>query len=531
VLNINKISDRFSGNFAKKLFVYLCVSIVLAPLLLNFTAFTHIDNDIWNHLISENILWQLCKNSLILCFSVALLSLVLGVSLGAIVAFFDFPARKYFEWLFIMPLSIPAYVFAFIYVGAFEYSSPINSFFHQYFSFDLNPPKDALYFTAPVLALAFYPYVYLYSKNAFQRGMRKPLENARSLGLNPIQAFFRCLLPLARPAIAGALLLVIMESLADFGAVSIFNYDTFTTAIYKTWFSLQSINGAAQLSSALSIFAILLIYLDFQKQNRKSFASKSLVSKDQRKRFQISKFWRIMFFVYASIIILISFVFPMLQLLYWAAHHLQNIDYRYLHFLSQSAIIATVAATICVGLSFLLVLIQVRSQNTKHKFLIRLSTLGYALPGSILAVGVYSLFAKFHLTHLAFTALITGLCIRFLSVSFNQLQGARLQYSDRLSEAAQSLGKPVTQRLGLLHWPLLKNTLLTAFLLVFVDVAKEMPITLMTRPFGWSPLSVRIYEMTAEGEWQKAALPAVFLVLLSCLPILFFIFYDRKKST
>jgi iron(III) transport system permease protein len=387
------------------------------------------------------------------------------------------------------------------------------------------------------MSLALYPYVYLLTRGAFRTQGKRAMEAAQSLGRSRISSFFKVALPMARPWIAGGLLLVLMEALADFGAVSIFNFDTFTTAIYKAWFGFFSLPAAAQLSSILVIIVFVLIAVE-QKARQKIRYTGSGRAEGSLNRIQLHGLGKWSATLYSATVLLIAFVIPFVQLIIWTTEIFgDEFNLRYMGFLGHSLLFAMLASGGIVLCSLLLAYAGRQHKDILGQWCVRVSTLGYALPGTVLAVGmvivitavdkqVVNLMGAFFgyekdaLIQGSMLTVIAAYMIRFMAAGYNSVNSAMHRISDNIDEAAMSLGVKGIALLRRVHIPILKTGILTGAMLVFVDVMKEMPITLMTRPFGWDTLAVKIFELTSEGEWERAALPAVALVLGGLVPVI-----------
>jgi iron(III) transport system permease protein len=386
-----------------------------------------------------------------------------------------------------------------------------------------------------VMTLAFYPYVYLLARNAFLTQGKRSLEAAQSLGLNRMQGFFKVSLPMARPWIASGVMLVLMETLADFGTVSVFNYDTFTTAIYKAWFSMFSLSAASQLASLLIIIVFVLIFMEQQFRSRIRYAETRQSSRAPPIILTGWHSWAVTGFAFATLFF--SFLLPIAQLLIWAAYTFaEEFNQRYLGFFWHSLMLSGLTAVLICTISILMVYSARRHPDMVARVAIRIATIGYALPGVVLAVGIFIplAWADNWLSQMAMKlfsietgflfqgtlmVMLIAYMTRFLAVGYNPIDSAMQRITLSIDEASMGLGVSGWSMLKKIHLPILKGGVFTAVTLVFVDVMKEMPITLMTRPFGWDTLSVRIFEMTSEGEWEQAALPAVALVLTGLIPI------------
>lgn len=508
------------------------------PLAVVFSSLAHPDTSLWQHL-AEHVLPDLLGNTFWLVLGVSAGVLLLGVPLAWLTAVYQFPGRRFFSWALMLPLAMPAYVLAFVQVGLLDYTGPLQTALRDWFDVDIQFPEVRSRGGAIlILSLAFYPYVYLLARSAFITQGQRLLEAGQSLGLNRTQGFFRVALPLARPWIAAGLLLTLMETLADFGTVSILNYDTFTTAIYKAWFSLFSLPSAAQLASILVLLVFVILALEQRTRMRQRYA----ISRDTPKQAIPLQGWRAWCASgWAALVFLVAFGIPALQLSLWAAKVIAgDLDARYWGFIGNTLLLAAIVCITVIACALTLAYAQRQSQAQRPalgqrttRLMVRLSVLGYAIPGSVLAVGIFIPVAWLdnqiiELLALNSTGILKGtllvmacaLAARFMAVGFNPVESAMHRISPSQELAARSLGATGFSLVRRLHMPLLRSGLFTGMLLVFVDVMKEMPITLMTRPFGWDTLAVRIFEMTSEGEWQRAALPSLILVLSGLIPVL-----------
>jgi len=430
-------------------------------------------------------------------------------------------------------MAMPGYVMAFVAIGFLEYSGPVQTLLRSWAGAEVwFPPIRSRGGIIVVMALALYPYIYLLARNAFLTQGRQALEVGQSLGLTRRQGFFRVALPMARPWIAGGLMLVVMETLADFGTVSVFNYDTFTTAIYQSWFSLFSISSALQLAFFLLLLVFVAVALEYRWRGRTAYITSLSPGAGV---VTLTGAGRWVAFGSALLVLLLAFVLPCLQLLAWSIRNGQ-IDARFLDSGLRTLSLATISALMIAAVAIILVY-ALRNAGNVARLAGRIATLGYALPGTVLAVGIYTQISglngflnsslesltgaspKFFLQGTVLAMLLAYL-VRFLAVAYQAVDAAMQRVTVRIDESARSLGVGGWQLLRRVHVPLLRGGLLTALLLVFVDVMKEMPITLMTRPFGWDTFAVRVYEMTAEGQWEQAALPALSIVLTGLIPVI-----------
>ncbi|MDH3589945.1 MAG: iron ABC transporter permease [Gammaproteobacteria bacterium] len=504
----------------------------LASLVIIVLSLLHPDSEILGHLF-RYVLPRVTANTIILVAGVSILAGVIGIGLGWLTAMYDFPGRRIFSWALLLPMAMPGYVMAFVAIGLLEYSGPVQTLVREWTGAEpWFPPIRSTGGIIVVMSLALYPYVYLLSRNAFLTQGRQALEVGQSLGLNRRQGFFRVALPMARPWIAGGLMLVVMETLADFGTVSVFNYDTFTTAIYSSWFGLYSVSSALQLAFFLLVLVFVAVVLEHRLRGRAAYTAGLAPG---TAAIPLAGIARWIAFLAAFTVLFAGFLLPCLQLLVWIAAT-ASFDQRYLA-IALRTVLLSASAAVLIGVVAVILVYSLRNAGNAARFAGRIATLGYALPGTVLAVGIYTQLAGANHFLNEIIATLTGVSprlflqgtvlamllaylIRFLAVAFQSVDAAMQRITRRIDESARSLGVGGWQLLRQVHVPLLRGGLLTALILVFVDVMKEMPITLMTRPFGWDTLAVRVYEMTAEGMWQQAALPALSIVLAGVVPVI-----------
>lgn len=514
-----------------------CTAIVitaLMPILVIALSWTSDQTSVWQHLIATQ-LSTLLRNSVVLVVGVAFVVVILGVSLAWLTVMCEFPGRRWLDWALMLPMAMPAYVLAFVVLGIFDIAGPLQQSLHAWFG-DAYQHVDVRGepVVIMVLALVFYPYVYMLARSAFLSQSSDVLEAARVLGMGRSATFFRVALPMARPAIVAGTALAVMETLADFGAVSVFNYDTFTTAIYKSWFGLFNIHAASQLASLLLLFVALGLLAERSSRGRASYHQSARLQ--HRYRHKLSMIQAMLACGYCLTVLAVAFIIPVSQLMYWIIQEgIATIDLRYLNLLWRTLTLGALAALLTVSLALLLAFGK-RRATAKVRVFYSTASLGYALPGSVLAVGVMLSFVFIDQTLIAAVfawldmparqmlvgsvlALLAAYWVRFLAVAAGPVESSLERIRNSVSEAAKSLGAGPVRLLWSIYLPMLRPGILTAAVLVFVDVMKEMPATLLLRPFGWDTLAVRIYEMTSEGEWYRAALPALTLVLAGLVPV------------
>lgn len=516
---------------------YGSAALVLMPLLVLLISWQSVDTVIWGHLLQTQML-QLIGNTLMLVAGVGAGVILLGVSLGWLTSMCEFPGRRWLDWALMLPFAIPAYVLAFVMIGLLDFAGPLQTLLRSWLGNDFRMVSiRSTGGVIIVLVLVFYPYVYLLARSAFMAQGRGLMEAARVLGQTPWQGFTKIALPMARPAIGAGAALAIMETLADFGAVSVFNYDTFTTAIYKTWYGFFSLQTATQLASVLLLFVFLALLAERRAQGSRRFPGVDRPRPGAIYRLRGPKAW--LASGYCVLVLSIAFIIPVIQLLYWLLEGgMAHLDSRYWSLIRNTLLLGAMAAALTVSLAVLLALARRLQPIRRIRTAVAVANLGYALPGSVLAVGIMFAFSWIDNTLLipfrgwlgveqpaplllgSLFALLLAYLIRFMAVAYGPVDTSLARIRPSLPEAAQSLGQSGWAVLRRIYLPLLLPGILSAGLLVFVDVLKEMPATLLMRPFGWDTLAVRIHGLTTEGNWQRAALPALTLVLVGLLPVI-----------
>ena len=514
--------------------VFTVCALVLLPLSVLVLSWQSIDLQIWSHLLDTQMS-RLLGNTLTLILGVGVGVTVLGVSLAWLTSLCEFPGRRWLDWALMLPFAIPAYVLAFVFVGLLDFSGPVQTLLREWFGPMRLPRVRSTGGVIIVLVLVLHPYVYLLARTAFLAQGKGLMEAARVLGQSPLQAFWRVALPMARPAIGAGVALALMETLADFGAVAVFNFDTFTTAIYKTWYGFFSLSSAAQLASLLLLAVMLVLYGERRARG-------AVRSSNERPRVAALYHLRGVKALAASswclLVFACAFVIPVLQLLVWFWQRGRfDLDERYGALILHTLYLGAMAALITVAVALLLAFARRQAPTRVVRAGVSLANLGYALPGSVLAVSIMLAFSYLDnqlvvplsswlggagrpLLMGSLAALLLAYLVRFIAVAYGPLENSLGRIRPSLPEASRSLGVSGPRLFFKVYLPLLVPGALSAALLVFVDVLKEMPATLLMRPFGWDTLAVRVFEMTSEGEWSRASLPALTLVLVGLLPVI-----------
>lgn len=494
---------------------------LLAPLAVLLAAWGTPQAGIWSHL-REHVLPDVLRDTFGLALWLSLFVTTLGVSLAWLSARCDYPGRRWLDWALVLPLAMPGYVAAFAYVGLLDYAGPVQGAWRALSgSRAALPDVRSVGGAAVILALVLYPYVYLLARAAFLRQGAAAYDAARSLGHGPVAAFLRVALPLAKPAWLAGLVLALLETLADFGAVSILGVDTFTTAIYKTWYALYSLPGAAQLSCLLLAVVGAALLLETLLRGRGRVAER-----DARPvpRLELRGMRGLCASSFALGVFLLGFGVPVARLAWWASEARVPVG-PLLEVAFNTLLLGAAVAVVVVVLALALALAERRAPRDPWvRAPVFLANLGYAVPGTVLAVATMLLLVDVDrhlgvaLSSSAF-AIVAALTLRFLRVGFGAVEAGLQGVRAELIDSARVLGVPAPERLRRIVVPLLRPSLLAALLLVGVEAMKEMPATLMLRPFGWDTLAVKIHGYTSEGLWKEAAWPALLLVAAGLLPV------------
>lgn len=533
------LRPRRSGLLWTSSLAVLCV-LLLVPLFIIFGSVFFPGDGVWQHLY-ETVLSDYIINSLLLITGVGIMVLVLGVVPAWLVTMNRFPASTVLEWALLLPLAIPAYIIAYTYTGLLDVAGPLQGWLRDFFGWQYGdywfPEIRSLGGAIIMISLVLYPYVYLLSRAAFIEQSVCVLEVSRTLGCGPYKAFFRVALPLARPAIIAGLSLVLMETLADYGTVQYFGISTFTTGIFRTWFGLGSSTAAAQLSAMLMTFILLLVIIELWSRQQARYHH---TSNKYSKLPQISlRGWKMTAALgFCLFPVLFGFIVPATQLLVWVMKTWTGVmNPDFLRLVANSVYLASMSSVAALVLALFIHYGKRQQPGILVSSAVRVLGMGYALPGTVIAVGVlipfalldnfidsqaqryFSISTGLLLSGSVFVLLFSYM-VRFLAVSLNTVEAGLAKIKPSMDEAGRSMGYRPGQILLKVHMPMMKGSILTACLLVFVDVLKELPATLILRPFNFNTLAIRTYELANEERLADAASPALMIVLAGIIPVI-----------
>ena len=485
--------------------------------------------------MSRTVLPDYALTTLWLCLLVAAGVSLIGLSAAVAVTLFEFPGRRLLAWALLLPLAMPAYVVAYAYTDFFQYSGPLQNFLRLNLGLQgrVFPEVRSLGGAAWVFTFTLYPYVYLLARTALGERSANLMEAARLLGAPLRRRILAVALPLARPAVAAGVALALMETLADFGVASYFGIQTFSAGIYKAWLAMDNRVAAAQLAALLLLLVALLLGLERRAQSRLRFGQarggRSDTLDARPLRLRAAGIW--LAWLVCGAPVLLGFVLPVLFMLRPLLADGHSLPWGpFVGWAINSLRLASISALLAVGLALLLAFNLRRSPSLPAKLAVQLVGLGYAVPGAVLVVGlllpvgwlqtIYPHGGLAYYLTATSLGLVWAYLVRFSAVALQSVQSAYARIPASLDDSARMLGNRDGLLLRRVHWPLLRPSLAAAALLVFVDVMKELPATLVLRPFNSDTLAVVAYQLARDERLGEAALPALALVLVGLLPVL-----------
>jgi iron(III) transport system permease protein len=525
----------------------LILLLVATPLFTIFIKLFDSPGGSWSH-IANNLLMGYFQNTILLLLGVAIMTFLLGVSTAWLVSNYEFPGRKYFEWLLILPLGFPGYIMAYTYVGILDYTGPIQVFFRNTFDMQVRGSLiDIMNLPGAVfiLSITLFPYVFLITRSSFLQQSKTLQEASFLLGANRFKTFFKVALPMARPAIVAGIALASMEVLNDYGTVKYFGVNTFTTGIFRAWFSMGDSSTAIYLAAILMVFVFVILYLEsLQRGNRQYSAVNGIQKPTARVHPTLGK--KIFYTSICTSIFLISFLFPFLQLVNWVSlTYTKVVNQDFFLLIFRSFGLAAVSGIFIVILSIVLLYALRLSPFKWVKNITKIATLGYAIPGAVIAVGVmipfiamdkwvYGNLFSSQVAGLFFSgtlfALVFAYIVRFMAVGYNPVEAGFQKIGIHVNEASRLLGARSTRTLLKIDLPLIKTSLVSGILLVFVDVLKELPLTLILRPFNYQTLATKAFDMATNEMIAESANAALIIILTGIIPIIFLNRLIKKRK-
>lgn len=520
--------------------------LVLTPILTILIKLFETPGEHWGH-IASNLLPSYFSNTFILLGGVALCTFIIGVGVAWLVSIYDFPGRKYFEWLLILPLAFPSYMMGYSYVGILEYTGPLQTFLRNSLGMQFKGPIiDIMNMPGAIfiMSISLFPYVYVICRSSFLRQSHQMQEAALLLGSSRMRMFTKIALPMARPAVAGGIALAGMEVLNDYGTVKYFGVDTFTSGIFRAWFSFGDINTAIYLSAILTLIVLVLIWLENIQRGSRVWTSQSSDNKPVRRIETKFKSSRWIYTAICSLVLLISFILPLMQLFYWVSLTWRKVINSEFIILIVRSFSLAIGSAIAIAVLAIILLYAVRLSPLKWtRYIARTASLGYAIPGAVIAVGVMIPMMKLDRFIIWLSSnqsgmilsgtliiLVVAYIVRFMAVGYNAIDAGFQKTGPYVNEVARSLGASSFRTLWKIDIPLIKNSIAGAILLAFVDILKELPLTLILRPFNFHTLATKAFDMATNEMIAESANASLIVVLTGVIPIILLNNMIRKEK-
>ncbi len=534
------ISAFFAGRAPKVRLITLVIAAFVALPILSVIVLAAGGSDIWGHLW-RTVLPHYTLNTLQLLAGVGLGTVMVGTGAAWLVTYYRFPGQRILEWAIVLPLAIPAYLVAYIYTDLLEYAGPLQKTLRQVFGWgapadywfpEIRSPGGAM----AIMTLTLYPYVYLLARAAFVTQSAALMEAARVLGQGPWRAFFRVALPVARPAVVAGVALALMETLNDFGVVDFFAVPTFTAGIFDVWLNMNDTPGAAQLAVVMLVFVLFLLHAERRARRGRRFDTTA--SRAPGLGHQLSGARALLVFAACAAPVLLGFVIPSSIMLSYALRFWRvSVEQGFFGQLANSLTLSLAAALIAGALGLLLAWAVRMDRSPAARVAARFASIGYAMPGAMLAVGLLIPLARADgvindltrsylgvspglLLSGTLFALVYGYTARFMALAHGAAESGLARISPAMEDAARTLGAGPRETLARVHFPMLRASILTGGLIVFVDTMKELPATLLLRPFNFDTLATTAYQFATDELFEEAALGGLSIVAAGVLPLI-----------
>ncbi|WP_254434240.1 iron ABC transporter permease [Halobacillus sp. Marseille-Q1614] len=522
------------------LLTLMIVVLILLPNVTILVSFFTEKAENWPH-IQEFILPNLIKNTSLLIIFTGFLSVMIGTSLAWLVSAYDFPLKKFFKWGLILPLAIPPYIAGYTYNGMLSYTGVIQTNLRENWKIEVNQDYvNILHLpgTVFIFTLFLFPYVYMITRAFLQNQSSSLIENARLLGRGPFSIFFRIVLPISRGAIVGGVSLVLLEVLNDYGLVQYFGVPTFSTAIFQTWFGMGDLNAAIKLSATLMFIVFAILVLEKILRGRKKYSYTTTKVRPLKPiKLKGGRAWTA--FSYSALIFSLGFVIPAAQLMSWMILTFEKMmSTAFFELIRNSLFVSLAGAAMITVFAVIIANFSRMHHSLISKSTARVTILGYSIPGAVIAVGISTIFIEidnllFELYELAgietslfistsLFMLISAYVIRFLAVSFNSLEAGFDKVGNKFTEASRMLGMNVTKTFFKVDLKMIRGPLISGFILSFIEIIKELPLTLILRPFNFDTLSTNAYRYASDEQIHEASLASIIIVVISAVAIYFF---------
>ena len=507
----------------------LLTLLIAAPALLILVNILSPTTENWQHL-KDTVLSGYIFNSLFIMIGVALLTSIVGFTTAYITTMYSFTFSKFYHYALILPFAIPTYIVSYVYAGMFDITGSVTLFIldllgkeniTQVYFMDIMSIEGAVI----VMSLVLYPYVYLISKTYLIAESSSIIDASKTMGLSPFQTFVKVIIPISRPAIVAGTILAVMEAVADFGVVDYYGVPTFVTGIFRTWYGMGSVEDASKLASMLMLFIFTLIFLEkFQGRNKKYRSSGKDFAPISKTKLRGKK--NILAFILCFLPVFFGFILPFTQMSYWFILSYEDIiDEDFITILYQTLSLGIGGSILITFLGFVIVYNVRVHKSQLSSILPQIIKLGYTIPGAVVAVGVLTFFS---IIDKSFDILISGTIIallfsysvRFLAISINNYESGFSKIPQSYDDACQTMSLDESSKLKKVIFPLIKNSAMASFIVVFIEIIKELPLTMILRPFNFDTLAVYSHELVSQAQVYESSVPAMFIVILGIISVL-----------
>ncbi|PGT84129.1 MULTISPECIES: ABC transporter permease [Bacillaceae] len=536
---------RFVQQVKRQLNVWAVLSFlfILFILLPNFLIGTHFfttPNENWNH-IKDYLLKEIVMNTLFLMSFTGFFTTIIGTSLAWIVTAYQFPFRKFFRWGLILPLAIPPFIGAYTYHGILNYTGIIQATLRNQFDIKVNQDYFNI-MTIPgaifIFTMFLFPYIFVITKSFFQNQSSSIVENARLLGGGPFEIFFRVILPISRAAIVGGVTIVMLEVINDYGVVKYYGIQTFITSIFQTWFAMDDLDSAFKLAGTLMIVVIAVLILEKFIRGRKRFSyTTTKIRPIQPKEVQGPKAWLLTF--YCLSIFTFAFAIPFIQLIHWIYMTYERIvSMKFIELVRNSFFAGSISAVMVVVIGLIIANYTRIHKGIVPKLFSKITVLGYSVPGAIIAIGIITIFIAldqwiislfaffgknpFIVFRTSIVMLISAYVIRFLTVGYSSIEAGFEKIGTNFTEASRTLGVSTVKTFFRIDIVMVRGAVVGGFILVFVDILKELPLTLLLQPFNFHTLATKAFQYANDEMMSEAASASMMIILISGISIYFF---------
>lgn len=506
-------------------------------------------NENWQH-IREYMLVDYALESLRLVGGTVAFAVMIGVALAWLVAAYDFPLRRFFAWTFVLPLAMPPYIAAYTYGSMLSYTGSVQTFMRNKLGwtvnqsyFDIMSMKGAIF----IFTLFLFPYIYLITKSFLEKQSAAFIDNARLLGKGPVYIFLRVVLPLSQGAIVGGASLVAFEVLNDYGVSKHFGIQSFSTAIFKTWFGMSDIDSALRLSALLMMVIIGLFVIERLLRGRKKYHSTVSRSTPLRRR-KLRGIQAAAAVVFSTIVLSLSFIIPVLQMIVWAGWTYHDVlDMRFAGMLNNSLVLSGVSIALIMLLAVIVANVNRYGRTFFSRMMSRVIAMGYSIPGAVLSIGVLAVFLSLDrqlagvyeqlglgagklVLSMSLVMLVFAYTVRFLAVGYNAVEAGFDKIGNRYSEASRMLGLGMTRTFFKVDLPMIRGSVLAGLVLVFMEIVKELPLTLLLRPFNFDTLATKAYQYASDEQIHQASVPSLMIIAVGILSVVFYHWLGERNA-